>query len=169
MGGLSDLGINMPALIAQMMNFAILLGLLYLFAYKPIMRMLDERSRKIKEGMEQAEAVKEKASLADGEIKKQLETAAKDGQERIARAMRIGEEMKQKAQEGAKGEAEALISRARVEIQQERDEAIGELRKEFADLTIMAAGKVIERSLDKEAHRELIDKVLEESSTMKKK
>ena len=169
MGGLSDLGINMPALIAQMMNFAILLGLLYLFAYKPIMRMLDERSRKIKEGMEQAEAVKEKAGLADEEIKKQMETAAKDGQEKIARAVRIGEEMKQKAQEDAKGEAEVLISRARVEIQQERDEAIGDLRKEFADLTIMVAGKVIERSLDKEAHRELIDKVLEESSTLKKK
>ena len=169
MGGLSDLGINLPALIAQLVNFAILLGLLYLFAYKPIMRMLDERSRKIKEGMEQAEAVKEKAGLADEEIKRQLETAAKDGQERIARAVRIGEEMKQKAQEDAKGEAGALISRARVEIQQERDEAIGELRKEFADLTIMAAGKVIERSLDKDAHRELIDKVLEESSTLKKK
>lgn len=169
MGGLSDLGINLPALIAQLVNFAILLGLLYLFAYKPIMRMLDERSRKIKEGMEQAEAVKEKAGLADEEIKRQLETAAKDGQERIARAVRIGEEMKQKAQEDAKGEAGALISRARVEIQQERDEAIGELRKEFADLTIMAAGKVIERSLDKDAHRELIDKVLEDSSTLKKK
>ena len=66
MGGLSDLGINLPALIAQLVNFTILLGLLYLFAYKPIMRMLDERSRKIKEGMEQAEAVKEKAKIFPG-------------------------------------------------------------------------------------------------------
>ncbi len=168
MGGLSDLGINLPVLIAQIVNFSILLGLLYLVAHKPIMRMLDERSRRIREGMEQAEAVKDKASLADEEIKKQLETASKDGQERVARAVRIGEDMKQKAQEEAKQEAEALLARARVEIQQERDDAIDELRKEFADLTIMAAGKVIERSLDKETHRELIDRVLEESSTLKK-
>lgn len=168
MGGLADLGINPPVLIAQIVNFAILLGLLYLVAYKPILRMLDERSRKIKEGMEQAEAVKEKASLADGEIKKQIEAASRDGQERIARAVRIGDELKQKAQGEAKQEAEALLSRARSEIQQERDDAIGELRQEFAELTIMAAGKVIERSLDKEAHQELIDNVLKESSKLAK-
>ena len=168
MGGLADLGINPPVLIAQIVNFAILLGLLYLVAYKPIMRMLDERSRKIGEGMEQAEAVKEKASLADEEIKKQFEVASRDGQEKIARAVRIGDELKQKAQGEAKQEAEALLSRARSEIQQERDDAIGELRQEFAELTIMAAGKVIERSLDKEAHQELIDNVLKESSKLAK-
>ncbi len=168
MGGLSSLGINLPTLIAQIVNFAILLGLLYLVAYKPIMRMLDERSRKVKEGVEQAEAMKEKAARAEEEIKKQLEAASREGQERIARAGRIGEELKQKTQQEARQEAEALIARARSEIQRERDEAIGELRKEFADLTILAAGKVIDRSLDKEAHRQLIDKVLDESSTLKK-
>ncbi|GAG77937.1 unnamed protein product, partial [marine sediment metagenome] len=102
------------------------------------------------------------------EIKKQLGAAGKEGQERIARATQIGEEIKQKAQAETKQEAEVLINRARAEIQRERDEAIGELRKEFADLTIMAAEKVIDRSLDKEAHRQLIDKVLEESSALKK-
>jgi len=55
-----------------------------------------------------------------------------------------------------------------MEIQRERDDAIDELRKEFADLTILAAGKVIDRSLDKEAHRQLIDKVLEGSTTLRK-
>ena len=168
MGGLADLGINLPTLLAQIVNFVILFGLLYLVAYKPIMRMLDERSRRIKESVEQAEAVKEQAASAEDEIKKQLEAASREGQERIARAARSGEEVKQKAQEEARQEAEALIARARTDIHRERDEAIGELRKEFADLTILAAEKVIDRSLDKKAHRELIDKVLEESSTLKK-
>ena len=68
----------------------------------------------------------------------------------------------------AKEEGQALIEKARLEIQRERDEAIDELRQEFTDLTIEAAGRVIERSLDKEAHRELIDKVLDESSILKK-
>jgi F-type H+-transporting ATPase subunit b len=168
MGGLAGLGINLPTLLAQLVNFIILFGLLYLVAYKPIMRMLDERSRKIKESMEQTEHIKEQAARAEVETKQRIEAATKEGQEVIAKAIRTGEELRQKFQQEARQEGEALITRARTEIQRERDEAISGLRKEFADLTIMAAEKVIERSLDKEAHRELIDKVLEESTTLKK-
>ena len=165
---MEGLGINLPTLIAQVINFAILLGLLYLVAYKPIMRMLDERSRKVKESMEQTELIKQQAERAEEEVKKQIKAAGREGQEMIARAVRSGEDTKQKAQQDAKQDAESLIARAQVEIQRERDEAIGELRKEFADLTILAAGKVIDRSLDKKAHRQLIDKVLKESTTLKK-
>jgi len=165
---MEGLGISLPTLVAQIINFAILLGLLYLVAYKPIMRMLDERSRKIKESMEQTEFIKEQAAHAEEEVKKRLDTAAKEGQEIITRAVRTGEEARRQVQQEARQEAESLITRARVEIQRERDEAIDELRKEFADLTILAAGKVIDRSLDKKAHRQLIDKVLKESTTLKK-
>lgn len=168
MEGLAELGINPPVLIAQVINVAILFGLLYLVAYKPIMRMLDARSRRIKESMEQADAIREQVSRTEERVKAQLAEASKEGQEKIAQAVKIGEEVKQKARDEAKQEAEALISRARAEIQAERDEAIHEVRKEFADLTIMAAEKVIERSLDKKAHQELIDKVLEESGKRQK-
>ncbi len=165
---MEGLGINLPTLIAQIVNFLILLGLLYLVAYKPIMRMLDERSRRVKESMEQTELIKQQAERAEEEVKKQIEAASREGQEIIARAVRSGEDVRQKAQQEARQDAESLIARAQVEIQRERDEAIGELRKEFADLTILAAGKVIDRSLDKEAHRQLIDKVLKESTTLKR-
>ncbi len=168
MGGLASLGINLPTLLAQIVNFVVLFGLLYLVAYKPIMRMLDERSRKIKESMEQTEFIKQQAEHAEEEVKKQIEAAGKGGQEIIARAVRTGEEIRQKGQQETKQEAETLIARARMEIQRERDEAIDELRKELTDVTMLAAEKVIERSLDKEAHRQLIDKVLEESETLKK-
>ena len=165
---MEGLGINLPTLIAQIINFAILLGLLYLVAYKPIMRILDERSQKVKESMEQTELIKQQAERAEEEVKKQIEAAGREGQEIVARAVRSGEEVRQKAQQEARQDAESLIARAQGEIQRERDEAIGELRKEFADLTILAAGQVIDRSLDKEAHRQLIDKVLKESTTLKK-
>ena len=168
MGGLAGLGISLPTLLAQIVNFIILFGLLYLVAYKPIMRMLDERSRKIKESMEQTESIKEQAEHAEEEVKKRIEEAGKEGQEIIGRAARTGEETRQEAERKAKEEAESLINRARTEIQRERDEAIEELRKEFANLTILAAEKVIDLSLDKEAHRQVIDKVLEESKTLKK-
>jgi F-type H+-transporting ATPase subunit b len=162
------LGINLPGLITQVVTFVILLVALRVVAYKPIMKMLDERSRRVKESLEQAEAVREESARAEAQLKKQLEEAGRESQDRIARAVKAGEEVKQRAQVEAKREAEALLTRARTEIQHERDEAVQEVRRQFADLTVLAAGKVIERSLDREAHRELIEKVLEESSTLKK-
>ncbi len=161
-------GIDWQILLAQIINFVILFGLLYLVAYKPVMRMLDERSRRVRESMEQTEFIKEQAARAEEETEKRIEAASREGQEVIARAVQTGEKVRWEAQQEAKQDAESLIARARTEIQRERDDAVGELRKEFADLTILAAGKVIDRSLDKEAHRQLIDKVLEESTTRKK-
>ena len=169
MEGLAGLGINVPTLLAQIVNVVILLVVLYFVAYKPVMRMLDQRSKRIKDSMEQADAVEEQAVRTEEEVKKQLEAASREGQKRIAQAVKAGEEMREKAKQGARQEAETIITQARGEIQQERDEAISELRKEVADLTITAAEKVIDRSLDKKAHRELIDKVLKESDALKKK
>ena len=77
-------------------------------------------------------------------------------------------QVRQKAQQDAQKDAETLINRAKSEIQRERDEAISGLRREFADLTILAAEKVIQKSLDKESHRQLIEKTLEQSTTFSK-
>jgi F-type H+-transporting ATPase subunit b len=165
---LEGLGINLQLLIAQIVNFLLLLGLLYLFAYKPVMRMLDERSRKIKESVDLTESVRQQAANAEEETRKRLEKASREGQEVIARAIKTGEELKQKAIQEAKPEAEALIARARQDIRQERDDIIAELHKDFTDLTISAAEKIIEQKLDKEAHRKLIDKVIKDSEILKK-
>lgn len=165
---LARLGISLPTLLAQIINFAILFGLLYLVAYRPIMRMLDARSRKVQESVEQTEYIEEQASHAEEEAKKRIEDASKEGQEAIARAVRTGEELRHQAQQEARQEAEVLIGRARTEIQRERDDAIDELRSEFADITILAAEKVIGQSLDKKTHRQLIDKTLDESTTLRK-
>lgn len=164
---MEGLGIDLSVLVSQIISFLILFGLLYLVAYKPLMRMLDERSRRIKESMDQTDQIKEQAEMAEKETAKRIEDASKEGQKLVERAVQAGEEMKLKAKEDAKKEAETLISRARTEIERERDDAIGEMRKEFADLTILAAEKVIDRSLDKKTHQQLIDKVLEESATAK--
>ena len=165
---MEGLGIDLSALIAQLVNFLLLFGLLYMFAYKPILRMFDERARRIKESVEQADQVKEQAAQAEEENRKKLEAAAREGQEAISRAMRAGEGARQRAQEEAREEAAAMLEKARADIQRERDEVIGEVRQEFAGLAVAAAEKVIEKSLDEEAHRELIEKVLEDSSALGK-
>ncbi len=165
---MEGLGIELSSLIAQIFGFGLLLLLLRMFAYKPVIKMLDQRAAKIKESVDQTEHIKEQAELAEKETAKLIAEASKEGQKIIEQATQIGEETKQKAKQDAKLEAERLITKARLEIQRERDDAIGELRNAFADLTVLAAGKVIDRSLDKEQHLKLIDKVLEESKILKK-
>lgn len=167
MDKIGELGIDISLIVAQAVNFLILLALLYFFGFKRILKMLDERSQKIRDSVEQADQVKAEAGRAEEENKKKLEAAAKEGQEAISRAMRAGEDARQRAQEEAKEEAAGLIDKARQDIERERNAIIGELRGEFADLAIVAAEKVIEKSLDKESHRELIDKVLDESEALK--
>ncbi len=167
MGGLANLGINGAELLAQVVNFFVLFGLLFLVAYKPLMRILDERTRKVRESIEQTEYIKQRAAGAEEEVRKRIEAAGQEGQSIIARAVRTGEDVRQQAQQEAKKDAEALLNRAKAEIQHERDEAVSELRREFADLTVTAAEKVINRSLDKKAHRELIEETLEESTLLK--
>jgi F-type H+-transporting ATPase subunit b len=166
---MEGIGINGPSLITFVINFIILFGLLSIVAYKPIMKMLGERQAKIRESMEQAEKIRQDAARSEEEIKAHLETARKEGQNVIAQAMQIGEKLKEEAKEGARQEAETLISRAQSEIQRERDKSIEELRAEFADIAILAAEKVINETLDKKKHRKIIDEVLKESATFEKK
>jgi F-type H+-transporting ATPase subunit b len=166
---MEGLGISLETFIVQVVNFFILLVILSLFVYKPLLKMLEDRPRKVKESLDEVQKIKEQAAQAEQEFQKRLETASKEGQEVISKAMRTGEEARQRAQQEAKQEAQLLVEKAREEIQRERNETISELRQEFADTAIVAAEKVIEKSLDKETHRQIIDKVLDESSTLKKK
>ena len=167
MEALGQLGINLPGLVAQVINFSLLLAILFVVGYRPIMRMLDERSNRIKDSMDKAEFIKQEAERVKDEVQEKLEEARKDGQAVVAKANEIGERLKAEAKQEAQHQAEALISRASSEIQRERDEAVAELRKEIADLTILAAEKVIYRTLDRAAHEKLIENVLEESSKLK--
>ena len=162
------LGINLPGLIAQIINFVILLALLRLVAYKPVLSMLEKRSTKIKESMEAAERIKQEMAKSQQEFEVQLEAARKEGQAIIAQANQIGDRMKQEARDEAQKEATVIIAKARGEIELERDKAIGELRQQFADLTILAAGKVINRTLDPASHKTLINEILVEAGDLGK-
>jgi F-type H+-transporting ATPase subunit b len=165
---LGGLGIEWPVLVTQLVSFILLFVILRFVAYKPILKMLDERSRKVKESLEQAEIVKAQSLHAEEEVKKQIQTASQEGQAIISRATQTSDEIRANAQELAKKDAEILVEKARQAIKTERDSAVDELRQEFADLTVMAAGKVIGQTLDKKSHKELIDKVLQESRTLNK-
>jgi F-type H+-transporting ATPase subunit b len=162
--GLKSLGINLPSLVAQLVNFTILLVVLYLFAYKPLLKILDERRRRIQEGLDAAEQAKDRLARAEEEVASQIERSREEGQALIGQAQQVAARIQEEARQQARSDAEALLVRARSEIQLERDSAIAHLRREFADLTITAAEKVINQSLDRQAHRRLIDETLAASA-----
>ena len=161
---MSELGVNLPVLIAQIVNFFLLLFVLRLVAYKPLMEMLDKRSQRIKEGLEAADQSKEQVAQAEQQVTDQLAQARQQGQALIAQAQEAASRIEEESHTRASREAEALLERARSAIQLERDQAIAELRREFAGITVSAAEKVINQSLDRQAHRRLIDEVLAEST-----
>ena len=157
------IGIDWQVLLAQFVNFAILFGLLSVLLYKPMRRMLDERSNRIKESMEQAEQIKEQITNTEEQVKLQMEAARREGQDILAQAAQMGERLKEEAKGEARQEAEVIVARARTEIERERDQAIDEVKREFVDLAIRAAEKVVNESLDREKHRRLIEEVLEQA------
>ena len=158
------LGLNLPQLIAQIANFFVLLVILRLTLYKPILKMLDERKQKIAEGLNAAEIARAEAAAAQANIQDQLVVARKDGQEIVAGAQAIATRIQAEAREQSNRDREVALERARSEIALERDRAIAELRGEFADITVSAAEKVINQSLDRQSHQRIIDEALAESS-----
>jgi len=158
------LGINLPQLIAQIANFFVLLLILRLVLYKPILKMLDERKQRIAEGLNAADIARAEAAQAQANIEEQLTVARKEGQDIVANAQAIGTRLQAEAREQAARDRETALERARTEINLERDRAIAELRREFADITVSAAEKVIGQSLDRQAHQRIIDEALAEST-----
>ncbi|MEA1959264.1 MAG: F0F1 ATP synthase subunit B [Chloroflexota bacterium] len=161
---MGEIGINWQVLLAQLVNFGILFAVLAILLYKPMRRMLDERSARIKESMDQAEQIKAQLAKTEEQVKEQIEVAHKEGQNILAQAAQMGERVKEEARAEARQEAENIFAKARTEIDMERDKAIDEVRREFVDLTITAAEKVVRETLDKEKHRRLIEEVLEQAS-----
>jgi F-type H+-transporting ATPase subunit b len=163
------LGLTVPNFIGQLINFLILLGLLTFFGYKPIRRMLDERAARIKQSMEHAEATKGEYERVRVEAEKEISKARHEGQSIIGQAEQAGDRIKEEARQEARAEALAMVERTRAEMERERDRLIDELHQEFVDTALLAAEKVISEALDKEAHRRLIDKTLEQSAALKRK
>ncbi len=166
--GVTDLGINLPSLIAYLINFIILLGVLSFFAYKPLMRMLEERSERIRESLEASDRAREEAASSQAAIQEQITEARRDGQRIMDQAREAAERFRTEEMDKARQEAEAFVERARADIQRERDNALQEVRASFGDLAITAAERVIRSSLDRRAHEELINQVLEEGETLRR-
>ncbi len=160
------LGINLGYLISQIVNFTLLAVLLYFVAYKPVLRMLDERSARIKKGLEDAEAASKRADEMEQEFDKRLAEARKEGQEIVAQATKMSEKARHDILDKAREESSALIEKAKEEIARERELAMAELRQQVADLSLTIAEKVIREELDERKQRRLIADFLEQTEEL---
>ena len=161
------LGINLGYLISQIVNFTLLAVLLYFVAYKPILRMLDERSARIKQGLDDAEQASRRAAEMEQEFEQRLAEARKEGQEIVAQATQMSEKARQEILETAREEARAQVEKAKEEISRERELAMSELRQQVADLSLNISEKVIGEALDQQRQRDLIAEFLEQTEELK--
>ena len=158
------LGINLAGLLTHLISFVILVGLLTYLLYKPVLRVLDQRSERIRESLEASQRAQEEAARSQEEMQQQLESARAEGQQMIAQAREVADRFREEELARAREEIAAERTRAEANIQRERDAAIEDLRREFAGLAVVAAERVIRRSLDDSDHSVLIEQVLEEGS-----
>ncbi|MGC9334022.1 MAG: F0F1 ATP synthase subunit B [Anaerolineae bacterium] len=161
------LGINLGYMLSQIVNFTLLAVLLYFVAYKPILRMLDERSARIKKGLEDAEVASKRAAEMEQEFERSIAEARREGQEIIAQATQMSEKARQEILDRAREEAQAQIQKAREEISRDRDQAMAELRQQVADLSLMISEKVLGATLDEKKQRQLIAEFLQETEELK--
>jgi F-type H+-transporting ATPase subunit b len=164
---LEALGINLGYLISQIVNFTLLAVLLYFVAYKPILRMLDERSARIKKGLDDAEAASRRAAEMEQEFEARMSEARKEGQEIIAQATQMSEQARQEILDTARKESRAQIEKAKEEIVRERELAMAELRQQVADLSLAISEKVIGEAIDEQRQRQLIAEFLEQTEELK--
>jgi F-type H+-transporting ATPase subunit b len=150
-------------LIAQLLIFLVMLGVLYRFAWGPLLKILNERRERIQQGVEATERAKQELEAAEKERQAKLEEARREAQAMLDRIAKQAEDLRKELEAKAREQAEALIARARAEIQQERQKAVQDLRLQVADLAVLAAGRIIGESLDAKKHRELIERAIEEA------
>ncbi len=165
---LETLGIHFPSLAIYLVNFLLVLILLYLFAYKPILKLMDERADRIRESLEAADLARQEAASSQEAIQEQITEARREGQRIMDQTREAADRFRTEEMDKARQEAEAFVERAKADIARERDTAIQEVRASFGDLAITAAERVIRSSLDRTAHESLIAQVLEEGENLRR-
>jgi F-type H+-transporting ATPase subunit b len=157
-----ELGLNIPSLISYLINYIVLLILLGALAYRPLLHALDSRVESIRESLAAADRAREEAATSRSAVEEELNEARREGQRLLDQAREAADRFREEEMTRARQAAEEFSARAQADIARERDAAIDEVRTAFGDLAISAAERIIRRSVDRQAHQELIDQVLAE-------
>ena len=159
-GGLFD--INTGLSVWTLLVFFALFLVLSKYAWAPILAAVDAREKGIKAALDEAaERNAEAAGLLE-QHREQLLDARRQANELIAQGKAAGENVRKEIEEKARAEGQAIVERARAEIERERDAALDVLRRESVELALAAASRLMQENLDQAKDRELVERYLDE-------
>lgn len=153
--------IDIKLIIAQLINFAIVLFVLYKFAYGPILKMMNERTQKIEKGLKDSEESHKKLGEIMEKEKAVLIEARKVAQEILNKAEEAANKNKEEIIVSAKEQAQKILNDSAKKIETEKIQMMQEVKGEIADLVVLATSKLIAEKIDNKKDKELIKKVLE--------
>jgi F-type H+-transporting ATPase subunit b len=145
----------------EVVSFAVLFFVLYKFAFPGILAALEEREKKIKDSLDQAEDHRSAAEKKLKEYEAKLAGASKEAEGILAAAKERSQRLMEENEQRLKTEADRIKGDATREIDHERRKAIQEIRTQTTDLAMMVAEKVVQRSLSDADHRRFADEALE--------
>jgi len=154
---MAALGINLGYFLFQVFNFIIVLVLLYAWAYKPILKMLENRKQKIAQGLEDARIASEARANAEEEARQIIAKAQSEANQKVREATDRADIAAREVMAKAEADAVKIREDARAEISQERDRVLADVRGQIAALSMAAAQRLIGDALDEKRQRALID------------
>ncbi len=166
-GSLYDINTGLSAW--TLIVFAILVVLLGKFAWKPILEAVEAREKGIKSALDEAAQRNAEAARLLDEHRAQIADARRQASELIAEGRAAGEGVRKSIEEKARVEAQAIVDRARSEIERERDAALQMLRKESVELALAAASRLMQQNLDQAKDRALVERYLADVGDAKSK
>lgn len=153
-------------LIAQILNFLFLVFILAKFAYKPLLKMMEDRKNKIAGDLENAEKAKADAEGIKAEYAAKLAAARQEAQEIVENARKTAQAAHDKIMAETKAEQEQAIASAKEAIAREKQQALSEVRAQVINLSLTAASKIVEQKLgseeDKKIAGDIVDAVLKQ-------
>jgi F-type H+-transporting ATPase subunit b len=153
---------NVGLMIWTLLLFGISMYILWKLAFPRISEALDRRQHAIEDSIDHAERVRSEADELLLEYRERLREARTQAEEILDRARKTGEATERSAHEQAEQRREQLMEQTRREIETETRRAIQEIRREVADLTVMATEKVTRKVLDEDDQRRLVEDALSE-------
>ncbi len=154
--------INLGLTIWTTFVFLALLGILWKFAWGPVLRAVEAREARIQGALDQAASEREAAERLLAEHRVQMADARRQAQQLVAEGREAGDRLRQEIEERARTEGRVLIERARETIEREREAAVETLRRESVELALAAAARLMRERLDEAADRELVIGYLDE-------
>ncbi len=149
-------------LIAQILNFLVLLAILAKFAYKPLLNVMEERRNRIANDLDSAEQTRLQAEQLKAEYEKMIADARSEATAIVERATKVAQNLHDDLVEQARVEKEEMIASAKEQIEAEKKQAMLDIRSEVIALSTVIAGKIIDAKLDSAKDQELAVSVTDE-------